>query len=94
MEWCEFRLWYGEKVDISKLYDFRKLLLPILEKHKIEDFLVLNEPKYALLRIEVEEKTKMEIEKSLKEIAERSEGAFSKVTIEKWSPEQDAGTKT
>lgn len=90
MEWYEFRLWYGEKVDIEKLYDLRKLLLPILDQHKIEDFLVLNEPEFVLFRVEVEEETKKVIEKSLKEIVEQSENTFSRITIEKWFPEQDA----
>lgn len=90
LEWCEFRLWYGEKVDIAKLYNLRKLLLPILDEHKIEDFLVLNEPKFVLFRVEIEEETKKDIEKSLKELVEQSEGTFSRITIEKWIPEQDA----
>ena len=90
MEWCEFRLWYGEKIDIEKLYNLRKLLLPILDKHKIEDFLVLNEPKFVLFRVEVEEETKKDVEKSLEEIVKQSEGTFSRVTIEKWVPDQDA----
>jgi hypothetical protein len=90
LEWCEFRLWYGEKVDIEKLYNLRKLLIPILDEHKIEDFLVLNEPRFVLFRIEVEEDTKKEIYKSLTEIVKQSEGTFSKATDEKWNPENDA----
>ena len=90
MDWTEFRLWYGEKIDIQKLYNLRKLLLPILDEHKIEYFLVLNEPKFVLFRVEVEEDIKKEIKKSLDEIVKQSEGTFSKVTDEKWNPEKDA----
>ena len=90
LEWCEFRLWYGEKVDIEKLYNLRKLLLPILDEHKIENFLVLNEPKFVLFRVEVEEETRKKILKSLEELVKQSKGAFSRITIEKWVPEQDA----
>ena len=57
MEWCEFQLRYGKKVDIEKRYNLRKQLLPILDRHKIEDFLVLNEPKFVLFRVEVDEDT-------------------------------------
>jgi len=90
LEWCEFRLWYGEKVNVEKLYNLRKLLLPILDEHKIEDFLVLNEPKFVLFRVEVEEETKKDIEKSLEVLVEQLESTFSRVTIEKWDPEEDA----
>lgn len=90
MDWTEFRLWYGEKIDIQKLYNLRKLLLPILDEHEIEYFLVLNEPKFVLFRVEVEEDIKKEIKKSLDEIVKQSEGTFSKVTDEKWNPEKDA----
>ena len=90
MVWCEFQLWYGEKISIETLYDFRRFVLTLLNKHKSEDFLVLNEPKFVLLRVEVDEETKESIEKSLKDLVERSEGAYSKIKIEKWYPEKDA----
>jgi len=90
LEWCEFRLWYGEKVDVKTLYNLRKLLLPILDEYKIEEFLVLNEPKFMLFRVEVEEETKKDIEKSLEVLVEQLESTFSRVTIEKWDPEEDA----
>lgn len=90
LEWCEFRLWYGEKVDIEKLYNLRKLLLTLLDKHRIEDFLVLNEPEFVLFRVQVGEETKKGILKSLENLFEQSKGAFSRVTTEKWVPEQDA----
>jgi len=88
--WYEFQLIYGEKVDIEKLSDFRNALLPILDKYKIEDFLVLNERKFVVFRVEVDENTKKEIKKSLKEIVEKSEGVFSDVKVNGWNPEKDA----
>lgn len=90
MEWYEFNLWYGEKIDIEKLCNLRKLLLPILDEHKIEDFLVLNEPKFVLLRVEIDEETKRNVEKDLKSLVEQLQGTFSKVTSNKWNPEKDA----
>jgi len=93
LEWCEFKIWYGERLDIEKLYDLRKLLLPILDEHEIEDFLVLNEPRYVVFRVEVDEDTKDVINESLQEIIEQSEGVFSKVTDDVWNPEKDASNR-
>lgn len=52
--------------------------------------MVLNEPKFVLFRVEIEEDIIKEIKKSLDEIVKQSEGKFSKVTDEKWNPEKDA----
>ena len=90
LEWHEFRLWYGEKLSRQRLYDLRRDLLLILDKHGIDDFLVLNEPKYVLLRVEVEEEIGKGIEKSLKDLVEQSKDEFSRITTEKWVPEKDA----
>lgn len=90
MEWREFKIWYGTKFDIDKLYDFRKSLFPILDRQEIENFLVLNEPAFMVFRIEVDENTLKDIKKSIEEVVEKSEGVFSGVTVDKWFPEQDA----
>ena len=90
MEWLEFRIWYGEKLDRDKLYALRKALLPILNRHKIENFLVLNEPNFVVFRVEVDEDIMNDIKKSLQSIIYQSENAFSRVTVDKWFPEQDA----
>jgi len=90
LEWCEYKIWYGEKADTDKLYDFRRALLPILDEHEIEDFLVLNEPNFVVFRVEVDEDTMKGIKKSLEGIVEKSEDVFSRVTIDRWNPEQDA----
>ena len=90
MEWREFNIWYGEKVNTEKLYDFRKAILPILDKHEIDNFLILNEPNFVVFRIEIDENIMKNIEKSLTEIVEKSEAVFSRVTVDRWLPEQDA----
>jgi len=90
MEWSEFRIWYGKKPDRKKLYDLRRSIFSILDEHEIGDFLVLNEPQFALFRVEVEARTRKDVEESLRSLVEHSGGAFSKVTVEKWSPEEDA----
>ena len=95
MEWCQFNIEYVDplKLDPRKLYDLRKQLLPILDEHNIENFLVLNERNAVFFRVQVEEETKKKINKSLEDIVERSEGTFSKVTTERWDPERDAKTR-
>lgn len=90
MGWCEFQIWYGKKVDMEELYNLRKLLLPILDEHKIVDFLVLSEPEYVVFRVKIDEEIKKKIETSLNDIVKQSSGVFSKVTIEKWDPEKDS----
>jgi hypothetical protein len=90
LEWYEFRLWYGERLARETLYELRRLVLRILEKYHIEDFLMLNEPKFALIRVQVSEETKSGIEHSLKELVNASQGAFSNVSIETWVAENDA----
>jgi hypothetical protein len=90
LEWLEFRIWYGRKLDRKKLYDLRKSLITVLDEHEIKDFLILNEPKFVLLRIQAEEGVRLDLEKAIKGLIERSEDAFSNVTIEKWPPEEDA----
>jgi hypothetical protein len=90
LEWCEFRLWYGEGCTPEKLYDLRKQVLPILDKYGIDGFLILNEPEFVLIRIKVHGETEKSIEETLTKLIEQSDRAFSRVTVEKWDPEQDA----
>ena len=90
MLWSEFQLLYGEKINAEKLYGLRKLLLHILDKYKIDDFLVLNEPKFVAFRVEVDEKTKKSIHGKLKTLVSESEGAFSDVEYDTWNPQKDA----
>jgi hypothetical protein len=88
--WCEFQLVYGKKLNHQKLYDLRKALLSILDEHKIEDFLVLNEPNCVLFRVEVDEKTKESIHGKLKNLAKQSQDAFADAQIGEWNPRDDA----
>jgi len=90
LEWYEFQLIYGKKIEAKKLYDLRKFLLSILDEHKIDDFLVLNEPRYVVFRVEVDEKTKGSLHGKLKGLVKQSEDAFADVKIDKWNPEDDA----
>ena len=90
MDWCEYGLWYGGGVNPEKLYHLRKLLFPILDEHKIENFLILNEPERVIFRIKINDETKDIIQKNLQKIIKQSEDAFSRITIEKWNPEEDA----
>ena len=75
---------------MDELYNLRKILLPILDEHKIVDFLVLSEPEYVVFRIEIDEETKNKIETSLNDIVKQSNGAFSKITVGKWDQEKDS----
>ena len=90
MEWCEFQLVYGERINAKKLYDFRKSLLSILDEHKIDDFLVLSEPKCVLFRVEIDEKIKRSIHDKLKNLIKQSEDTFTDVQIGNWNPRDDA----
>ncbi len=72
------------------LYETRRQLLPILEKQNILDFLILNEPEFVLLRVQVDDPSRGEIEKLLVDLVAQSQGNFARMTIENWSPEDDA----
>jgi hypothetical protein len=72
------------------LYTTGRLLLTIVEKKKIADFLILNESKFVLLRAQADEQGKAEIEKLLIDLVAQSQGKFARVAVENWSPEDDA----
>lgn len=89
-EWREFRLWYAINPNPNDLYEFKRTnLLPIVEKYSIEDFLILDEPKFVLLRIEVENEVEKQIESSLRQCVS-STPLFSELTVGNWSPTTDA----
>lgn len=89
-KWREFRFWYATAPKPDDLFVFKRdHLVPILEKHNIEDFLMLDEPKFLLLRVAVDEQLAKQIESSLKD-AMQSESIFSNLTMESWSPVTDA----
>jgi hypothetical protein len=78
---------------MDTLYETRRQFLSILEKKNITDFLILNEPKFVLLRVEVNDPVRAEIEKLLIELVTQSQGSFARVTIENWNPEEDARSR-
>lgn len=89
-EWREFRLWYATTPDPNTLFAFKKAYLsPILEKHGIEDFLMLDQREFILLRVEVENETAKQIKLFLEESIQPG-SLFSRVTVETWSPIVDA----
>ncbi|MGP8070352.1 MAG: hypothetical protein ACLP5V_10725 [Candidatus Bathyarchaeia archaeon] len=94
MVWSEFQLWYSETVPtIDALYETRRQLLTILEKKQITDFLILNEPKYLLLRVETDDQNRNEIREALADLVGQSQGRFARVAVDNWSPEDDARTR-
>lgn len=88
--WREFRFWYATTPKPDDLFTFKRdCLMPILEKHNIEDLIMLDEPEFLLLRVEVDDQLEKRIESSLKDTMQ-SELIFSKLTTEGWSPAVDA----
>ena len=75
---------------MDSLYQTRRLMLHILEKHNIQDFLILNEQEFLLLGVQVDDVSKADIEKMLNDVVAQSQGNLSKVTMESWPPEGDA----
>lgn len=89
-EWHEFRLCWAIAPNPTDVFAFKKThLLPMLERCGIEDFLMLDEPKFMLLRVDVDDESAKRIHSSLEEVI-RSESLFSRVTVEVWSPIKDA----
>lgn len=90
-EWSEFRLWFDDnKKTADDMFAFKqKHILTILEKYEIEDFLVLDEPEFVLLRVNVDSECSKQIRSDL-EKAIKTGPLFSKVTVERWSPVEDA----
>lgn len=99
VKWHELRLWYSERFLSRRhqtwrvLYDFkRSSLLPILEQHEIHDFLLLDEPDFVLLRVEVGDEKISKIKQAIQSSIEQSPD-FAQVTVVDWSPEADAKTR-
>jgi hypothetical protein len=89
-EWHEFRLWWNNNKNPDDIFAFKqKHVLPILEKYGIENFLMLDEPHFVLLRIDINGESAKQIYSDLEKVI-RAEPLFSKVTVESWSPTEDA----
>jgi len=87
-DWIEFRFWYSRRPSPSQLFEYKKkTLIPTLQSHEIEHFLLLDEPEFMLVRIPpsngLEDVLPTILESSLAPL-------FSKITIEKWSAIEDA----
>ena len=96
--WHEFDFYLNEKLlelhPNSEYYDkqfhFKKSLLPILDRYDIEDFLILDEGRFFLLRVEVSAATANDLKKEFESLVSENSD-FDKVappTI--WSPEDDS----
>lgn len=89
-EWHEFRLWWGINRSQDDVFAFKqKHVLPVLKKYSIEDFLMLDECEFMLLRIDINGKSAKQIYSDLEKTI-RPEPLFSKLTVESWSPTEDA----
>jgi hypothetical protein len=90
-EWHEFRLWFkNSKRPADDMFTFKqKHILPILERYEIEDFLMLDEPEFMLLRINTNDESSSQIYSDLEKVM-LVEPFFSKVTVESWFPAEDA----
>ena len=73
----------------DRFYRFKKGLLPILDKYNIDDFLILDEGRFFLLRVELDNETAKDLKKDLDDVVNESSD-FDNVTVESWSPENDA----
>lgn len=76
----------------DRCYSFKRKLLPILDEHNAEDFLILDEGRFFLLRVELDPKTARTLREAFDRLVDESSD-FDKVTVESWSPEEDARTR-
>ena len=87
-KWREFRLWHDIAPNQEDLFTFKKThVIPILERCNIEDFLMLDEPEFILLRVEAGNESTELIRSYLEEVIKP---LFLRLTIENWSPITDA----
>jgi len=89
-EWHEFGLWYAINPNPSDIFAFKKThLLQMLERYGVEDFIMLDEPEFVVLRIDVNGESAKRIFADLEETIQM-EPLFSRVTMGSWSPITDA----
>ena len=82
------------------LYRFkREVLLPIIEKRNIQNFLILDEfldkERFVLLRVNVDEETSKQIKRDIEKMIQQNEFKqfFTHVKLEVWSPLEDAKSR-
>ena len=95
--WREFRFWYSAGLTTSpdildKLYRFKQKLISTIDQYKIEDFLILDEGKFFLLRVELSDEKAKQMEQYLRKMVDHNPD-FKKLTVESWSPVEDAKTR-
>jgi hypothetical protein len=83
---------YPNSEYFDKLFHFKKSLLPILDKYCVEDFLILDEGKYFLLRVEVSDETANKMKEDFDGLV-YGNSDFDKVVPTTWEPENDARTR-
>ncbi len=89
-EWHEFDLWYTIFPNQSDIFAFKKThLLPMLERYGVEDFLMLDEPNFVVLRIDIDSESAKRIFSDLEQTI-KMKPVFSRVTMQSWSPITDA----
>jgi len=99
-KWSELRVSYLDEFKSKViqgwriLYGFKRdVLLAILERHKIRDFLLLDEPECVLLRINVQQEKILDIKSEIQNSVQQSQySSYIKeaVDVVDWSPEGDA----
>lgn len=97
--WHQFNFYLNESLRrlypnseyYDKLFNFKKSLLPILDKYGIKDFLILDEGDFFLLRVKVDKETAKYLNKDFNGLVSENSD-FNKVAppTTTWSPEDDA----
>ncbi|MFC2001414.1 hypothetical protein ACFLUZ_02790 [Chloroflexota bacterium] len=90
--WHEFGLWYvdASNPNADDIFAFKKIhLLPMLERYGMEDFLMLDEDKFMVLRIDTNGEYAKRIFSDLEDSIQTGR-PFSRVTMGSWSPITDA----
>lgn len=98
--WHQFNFYCSESLlrlhPNSEFYDrfycFKRGLLPILDEYDIENFLILDEGRFFLLRVDLEAEMGETLREDFDRLVDESVD-FDKVTVESWSPEEDARTR-
>jgi hypothetical protein len=80
---------YPSSEYFDRLFHFKKSLLPILDKYCVKDFLILDEGKYFLLRVEASDETASKMKEDFDNLI-HGNSDFEKVVATTWQPENDA----
>jgi hypothetical protein len=83
---------YPKSEYFDKLFHFKKRLLPILGKYHVEDFLMLDEGKFFLLRVEADDETARKMKESFDSLVQGNSD-FEEVVQATWDPENNARTR-